>query len=130
MTVHMVLREAKELVMRAHYAPPAGIAWISVNDKYERTRPLEATRFTSIGAIQKVAAWQSTRTRRVWADNTNQGWEAFLLLGEAATQQGYGREPDDLAIVLDVDRAGLPAVVRMFDRALQLAPTSREKATA
>jgi hypothetical protein len=66
----------------------------------------------------------------VWADNTNQGWEAFLLLGEAAMQQGYGRGPDDYAIVLDVDRAGLPAVVRMFDRALQLAPTGREKAAA
>lgn len=115
MTARDVLREAKHLVTRAHTPTQLAVDARGVN-----VRPVDpsAVAWSSTGAIGKVAPGRSIHDEKVWFDHTEAGYQAWLLLNEAARLQGHpGHTP-----VINADRAGLPAVLRVFDKALQLTP--------
>lgn len=117
MSVQTVLREAKAVVLRAH--TPVQLA---VDARGVNVRPLDprAVAWSSTGAVGKVAAWMSGTDDTVWFDLTADGNAAWDLLNEAARLQGYRR--DEHAPIADVDRDGLPAVLRCFAKAMQIAP--------
>lgn len=117
MSAAQVLREAKAVVQRAHTPTQLAVDARGVN-----VRPLDPTAvaWSSTGALGKVAAWMSRDDDRIWFDLTEDGNAAFDLLNEAARLQGYRR--DEHAPIADVDRDGLPAVLRCFAKAIHLAP--------
>jgi hypothetical protein len=124
-TSAQVLSEAKAIVRRGHYAPPEGIVRLAVDARYERVKPTapSAVAWMSVGAVCKVAPARSLHDTAVYADNTEAGWQAYLLLQEAAEAQGY-------ADTAQVDRAGLAAALGMFDKAIMLAPCAPGKRRA
>jgi hypothetical protein len=109
-SVKRVLREACAVVQRAHACPERGLAVDAHGDRCEPLSP-EAVGWTSVGAL-----YVADPVRRPDAPDTHgqDGWRAYLLLREAAKQQGYLN-------TVEVDRAGQDAAVKCFWRAQQLA---------
>lgn len=122
MTATQVLTEALEVIKRDHTS-----VQLAVTARGQKCRPLDpdAVSWSSVGAICKVAPGRSVHDDTCWADHTEAGWEAFLLLCDAARQQGY-RDLLDLGCVAMVDAAGESPAWTMFARALQLAPDRRK----
>lgn len=116
MSALQILREAKAVVYRAH--SPVQLA---VDARGVNVRPLDPTAvaWSSTGALGKVAPWMSADDPKIWFDLTTDGNAAWNLLDEAARLQGYrlGEAP-----IVSVDQDGLPAVLRCFAKAMQLAP--------
>jgi len=116
MSVIAILSAAKAIVYRSH--TPVQLA---VNEAGVNVRPLDpgAVAWSSTGALGKVAPWMSGTDDRTWFDLTEDGKAAWDLLNEAARLQGYR---DDTAAVTLVDADGLSAVLRMFAKAILIAP--------
>lgn len=128
MTATQVLREAFAVVQRDHTA-----VQLAVDVHGDRVRnPLapSAAAWSTVGALIKVAPANAKMVAEHKAPgHIGAAWEAFLLLTEAATQQGYGGD----CPTVYVDRAGPAAVANMFMRALQLAddePRARRRPAA
>lgn len=122
MSVIQILQDAKQIVARDHCA-----VQLSVDAHGRKVRnPLApaAAAWSTVGALVKVAP----RRPEVVAEhkspgNTEEAWQAYLLLEQAAVQQGY-------ANTVEVDEAGHGAVMAMFDRALQIAPAAPRRKRA
>lgn len=114
MTARQVLQEALQLITREHTH-----VQLSADEHGLKVRnPLNvrAVAWSSVGALIRVAPADAKVTAEHLAPgHLGAAWEAFLLLEEAAGLQGY-------ANTVEVDRAGRDAALRMFWKALQLAP--------
>jgi hypothetical protein len=117
-----ILKDAKAVVYRAHTPVQLAVNAAGVN---VRPRDPGAVAWSSTGALGKVAPWMSGSDDRVWFDLTEDGKAAWDLLNEAARLQGYR---DDTAAVTLVDRDGLSAVLRMFAKAILIAPDEPRRA--
>lgn len=120
MSVRQVLKEALAVTTRAH-----STTQLATDAHGVKVRPLDsrAVAWSSTGALIKVAP--SGQSTPGMVQHTEDAWQAYLLLGDAATEQGYEH-------VAAVDTAGCAAAQRMFWRALQLvdpAPRRRTRAT-
>jgi hypothetical protein len=113
-SVKRVLREACALIQRAHVAPPPGTPLLAVDARGNRCEPLSpaAVAWTTCGAL--YVADPAVRRPDLPDTHGRDAWDAWLLLTEAAKQQGHGN-------VVEADRAGLSAAVKCFWRAGQLA---------
>lgn len=122
MSAAQVLREAKQVVARAHTPVQLAVDARGVNVRVLDPR---AVAWSSTGALGKVAPWMSRDDDRIWFDLTADGKAAWDLLDEAARLQGYrlGEAP-----IVSVDREGLPAVLMCFAKAIQLAPDAVRRA--
>jgi hypothetical protein len=113
-SVGQILREAKQVVAREHTA-----VQLAVDAHGRKVRnPLHPTAvaWSTVGALVKVAP----RRPEVVAEGKSPGSSddanrAYDLLEEVAVSQGF-------ANTVEVDQAGHGAVLRLFDRAMQLAP--------
>lgn len=114
MTVRQVLQEALQVITREHTH-----VQLSADERGRKVRnPLNvrAAAWSSVGALIRVAPADAKVTAEHLAPgHLGSAWQAFLLLEEAAGLQGY-------ANTVEVDRAGRDAALRMFWKALQLAP--------
>lgn len=114
MTVQGVLREAKELLTRAHHQPDS--KWLIAADEHgNRARPVarDAADWSVIGALCKVAPGQTVTSPVPYADLSADGEAARDLLDEVRGRQGF-------LSLAEVDRAGGAAVQRLFQAALNL----------
>jgi hypothetical protein len=114
-SVRRVLREALATVQRSHCAPDRGLALTETGDRCEPLSPAAAA-WTSVGAL--ILADPVRREPQDRDTHGDSAWKAYLLLREAAVQQGYRN-------TVEVDRAGAGEAEKCFRRALHLAPPER-----
>lgn len=113
MSVDQILREAKQVCARDHTATQLAVD--AHGQKVRNPLAPAAVAWSTVGALIKVAP----RNPGVVAEgkspgNTDDAYRAFLLLEEAAVEQGF-------LCTVDVDEAGLGAVQACFDRAIDAA---------
>lgn len=118
MTPKDVLKAALRIIERQHTSTQLAVD--ADGRKVVALHP-GAVAWSSVGALIKVAP---SHAEPPAPQHTNAAWDAFLLLTEAAEQQGY---PHTAA----VDEAGREAALRMYWRALQLVePETRRRRRA
>ena len=111
-TARQVLKEALAVIARAH--TPVQLSTDLHGAKVRNPLNQQAAAWSSVGALIKVAPADAKITAEHLAPgHLGAAWQAFLLLEQAARQQGFVN-------TVQVDEAGLAAAQRMFWRALQL----------
>lgn len=120
MSVELVLREAKQVVARDHTAVQLSVDVHGL--KVRNPIAPAAVAWSTVGALIKVAP----RNPGIVAENkspgnTDEAYRAYLLLEDAAVEQGF-------AHTVAVDEAGHGPVLAMFDRAIDAAQRMPQRA--
>lgn len=112
MTVRQIIQEALAVISRDH--TPVQLSVDVHGQKVRNPRNPQAAAWSSVGALVKVAPrYPDVVAEDKSPGNTNEAWEAYVLLDDVARLQGY-------ADTTKVDEAGQAAALAMFRKALTL----------
>lgn len=112
MSVMQILQDALQVVARDH--TPVQLSVDEHGLKVRNPRAPQAAAWSSVGALVKVAPrYPDIVAEGKSPGNTDEGWEAYVLLDRVARLQGF-------AHTVAVDEAGQQFALAMFRKALTL----------